>query len=297
VRPYAFYFCLLLFDFSSLSSLMDLKVHEVVAKNYGADHPNRIHSDDGAARYGFTGALVPGVGLYAYLTRPVLEILGMEWLERGAMSAKFIHPVFDGETVYVESRITGVDPIGLRLQLFNRSGTLCATGTADLSSSLQRFAPQDYPRRPLPASGKLPQATIGNFRVGDHLGSLEFTLDWAGGRAKFLDDVGETSPVYRGSAAVCHPAFWIAQANEIVMQNMALGPWIHTASEAQHYSVARDGDRVSLRGRVIDLFEKRGNEYIVLELGLFGEEDRPIARIKHTAIIKLREPGKDEQTE
>jgi hypothetical protein len=269
---------------------MNLTVHEVVAKNYGADHSNRIHSDDGAGRYGFTGALVPGVGLYAYLTRPVLETLGVEWLERGAMSAKFIHPVYDGEIVYVKSRITGIDPIELRLELFNRSGTLCATGAADIPSSLPRIDPEDYPHRPLPASGKLPQSTIDSFRVGDHLGSLEFRLDWAGRMVKFLDDVVEISPIYRGSDAICHPAFWIAQANEIVMRNMALGPWIHTASEAQHYSVARDGDRVSLRGRVIDLFEKRGNEYIGLELGLFGEEDRPIAKIKHTAIIKLREP-------
>jgi hypothetical protein len=275
---------------------MDLTVHEVVAKNYAADHANRIHSDDGAAKYGFTGALVPGVGLYAYLTRPVLETLGMGWLEGGAMSAKFIHPVYDGESVYVESRIAGIDPIGLRLELFNRSGTLCATGRADIPSSLQGFDPEDYPPRPLPASGKLPPATIDNFRVGDHFGSLEFTLDWVGRMAKFLDDVVETSPIYRGSAAVCHPAFWIAQANEIVMQNMALGPWIHTASEAQHYSAARDGDRVSLRGRVIDLYEKRGNEYIALELGIFGEEGRPIAKIKHMAIIKLREPDKDEQS-
>jgi hypothetical protein len=279
-----------------MENVMDLTVHEVIAKNYGAEHANRIHSDDGAARYGFTGALVPGVGLYAYLTRPVLETLGMDWLERGAMSAKFVHPVYDGERVSVESRITGLDPIGLRLELFNRSGTLCATGGADLPSSRQRFDPEDYPHRPLPASGKLPQATIGNFRVGDHLGSLEFTLDWAGRTAKFLDDVVDTSPVYRGADAICHPAFWVAQANEILMQNMALGPWIHTASEAQHYSVARDGDRVSLGGRVIDLFEKRGNEYIVLDLGLFGDEGRPIAKIKHTAIIKLREPDKDEQT-
>jgi hypothetical protein len=279
-----------------MENVMDLTVHEVIAKNYGADHANRIHSDDGAARYGFTGALVPGVGLYAYLTRPVLETLGMDWLERGAMSAKFVHPVYDGERVSVESRITGLDPIGLRLELFNRSGTLCATGSADLPSSRQRFDPEDYPHRPLPASGKLPQATIGNFRVGDHLGSLEFTLDWAGRTAQFLDDVVDTSPVYRGADAICHPAFWVAQANEILMRNMALGPWIHTASEAQHYSVARDGDRVSLGGRVIDLFEKRGNEYIVLDLGLFGDEGRPIAKIKHTAIIKLREPDKDEQT-
>lgn len=276
---------------------MNVTVHEVVAKNYGADHANRIHSDDGAARYGFTGALVPGVGLYAYLTRPVLERLGMEWLARGAMSANFIHPVYDGERVSIECRSSGIDPIGLRLELFNRSGVLCATGAAGMPSSLHRFDQEDYPLQALPASDRLVPAAIDNFRVGDGIGSLEFTLDWAGRIAKFLDDVLENSPVYCGSDAVCHPAFWIAQANEILMRNIALGPWIHTASEAQHYSVAKDGERVLLRGRVIDLHIRRGNEYISLELGFFGEQGRQIAKVKHTAIIKLREPDKDEQTD
>ena len=43
-----------------------------------------------------------------------------------------------------------------------------------------------------------------------------------------------------------------------------------------------------LRGRVIDLYERHGHELIVVDLGLFGEYDRPVAHIKHTAIIKLR---------
>ncbi|MGH9854951.1 MAG: hypothetical protein ACREBD_34400, partial [Blastocatellia bacterium] len=103
---------------------------------------------------------------------------------------------------------------------------------------------------------------------------------------EFLDNMVETSPIYRD---LCHPAFWIAQANEILMRNIALGPWIHTSSETQHYSIARDGERLSLRGRVVELYEKRGHELIVADLGMFGEDDRPIATIKHTAIIRLRE--------
>ena len=52
---------------------------------------------------------------------------------------------------------------------------------------------------------------------------------------------------------------------------------------------ARDGERLSMRGRVIDLYVRRGHDLIVVDLGLFGENDRPVAHIKHTAIIKLRE--------
>jgi acyl-coenzyme A thioesterase PaaI-like protein len=73
------------------------------------------------------------------------------------------------------------------------------------------------------------------------------------------------------------------------MRNIALGSWIHTASEVRHYTVARDGDRLSLRGRVIDLYERRGHELVVVDLALFGENDRMVAHIRHTAIIKLRD--------
>lgn len=266
-----------------------LSSHEVVAKNYGADHANKIHSDDGAAKYGFAGALVPGVGLYAYMTRPVVDLLGLEWLECGAMKAKFFHPIYDGEIVRIASRIGRIDPIELSIELFNQSSNLSAAGMAGMPSMIQRLDPGDYPHRPLPE--QLRPATIDSFCVGDLLGSLEFKLDWAGRIVKFLDDVVETSPIYRDPEAVCHPAFWIAQANEILMQNVALGPWVHTASETQHYSMARDGEQLSMRGRVVDLYQKRGNEYVVLDLGIFAELDRPIAKIKHAAIIKLREPG------
>jgi acyl dehydratase len=263
----------------------ELPVYEVTAKNYGADHANRIHSDEGAARYGFAGALVPGVGLYAYLTRPVIGALGREWLERGAMSAKFVKPVYDGEKVQARARVADNDPLELTLELVNQSGELCAVGSAGLPNSSTALDPGAYPFR---APAQLWPASIASLSIGDTLGSFEFHPDMKGEMPKFLDNVVETSPIYD---SICHPAFWIAQANEILMRNIALGPWIHTASDARHYAVARDGELLSLRGRVIDLYERRGHELIVVDLGLFGETDRPVAHIKHTAIIKLREAG------
>ncbi|MGH9751219.1 MAG: hypothetical protein ACREA2_00400 [Blastocatellia bacterium] len=261
----------------------ELPVYEVVAKNYGVDHANKIHSNEVAARHGFAGALVPGVGLYAYLTRPVVDALGREWLERGAMSAKFIKPVYDGEKVQARATIARNDPIEMRLELFNPSSEICAIGSAVLPISLPALDPNEYPFRP-PA--RLRPASTSSFSIGDTFGSFEFDMDLKDEMPNFLDNVVETSPIYDST---CHPAFWIAQANEILMRNIALGPWIHTASDARHYALARDGERLILRGRVIDLYERRGHELIVAALGLFGENDRPVAHIKHTAIIKLRE--------
>ena len=268
-----------------------LPVYDVVAKNYGADHANKIHSDEGAAKYGFAGALVPGVGLYAYLTRPVADALGREWLERGAMSAKLIKPVYDGEKVQAQATVVDNDPIELKLGLLNQSAELCAIGSAGLPNSLPAPDPNEYQFCALPNGAQLRAATIAGFSIGDALGSLEFNLDLKGELSQFLDNVVETSPIY---GSVCHPAFWIAQANEILMRNITLGPWIHTASDARHYALAKDGERLALRGRVIDLYERRGHELIVVDLGLFGENDRHVAHIKHTAIIRLREGGSGE---
>lgn len=266
---------------------------EVVSKNYGADHANRIHSDEGAAAYGFAGALVPGVAIYAWLTRPVVRTLGLEWLARGSMTAKFLNPVYDAQAVVVEGRIEGLTPPDISLELRNSTGMLCAVGRAGLPRELQGLEAVNYPENPLPGPGELRPAEIESIAIGEVFGSLDFVLDLPAMEDGFLADMIDDSPVYRGSDAVCHPAWWIAKANEMIMQNVALGPWIHTASKLQQYDIPQNGETLSMRGRVIEAAEKRGHEMITLDLAVFGEGDRPITRVLHSAIIKLNPLRKD----
>jgi hypothetical protein len=76
------------------------------------------------------------------------------------------------------------------------------------------------------------------------------------------------------------------------MRNIALGPWIHLKSLVRHCAIPRDGERLSLRGKVIDAYDRRGHEILEAVLAVFGDADRPIADISHSAIIKLREPSR-----
>lgn len=276
---------------------MDLKIDQniapypVTARNYGADHANKIHSDEGAAEYGFEGALVPGVAVYAYLTRPVVDTLGLDWLAWGTASAKFLKPVYDAEKVRVTARVTGLDPVRMNLELENEKGAICAIGTVGLPGPAPPLDPKRYPFRALPDADRKRPATIDAIKPGEIFGSLNFILDLQGEVAMFLDDVVDDSPIYRGREAVCHPAYWISQANEMIMHNVELGPWIHTASEIRHYDLARHGEKLSLRGSVTGSQERRGHELITVDLGLFGEGERPIAQITHTAIIRIRGTG------
>jgi hypothetical protein len=53
--------------------------YRVKARNTSTNSENKIHDDATARRYGFRGALVPGVTVYAYLTEPVVAAFGPAW--------------------------------------------------------------------------------------------------------------------------------------------------------------------------------------------------------------------------
>ena len=50
--------------------------YEVVARNFSEANENKIHSDEIARKYGFKGALVPGVAVWGHLTHPLAERFG-----------------------------------------------------------------------------------------------------------------------------------------------------------------------------------------------------------------------------
>jgi hypothetical protein len=148
-------------------------------------------------------------------------------LERGALAAKLIQPVYHGEQVSVRGTVTQVEPVEMQLELFNAAGALCAVGRAGLPPELPTLDPNNYPAQPLPLPEQRLAATINTVPAGTVLGSLDFVLDLAGEGAAFLDKVVEAAPFYRGANvedALCHPAYLPAQANEILLRNVALGP-------------------------------------------------------------------------
>src|SRR6266850_5667523 len=62
-----------------------------------------------------------------------------------------------------------------------------------------------------------------------------------------------------------HPAILLSLANEILVSNYELGPWMHTASEVRNFSFARDGELIRVQARIEDRFERKGHEFVVLD--------------------------------
>jgi hypothetical protein len=70
-----------------------------------------------------------------------------------------------------------------------------------------------------------------------------------------------------------------------------MGPWIHVGSVIRHLGGARVGETLTTRGKVRSLFDKKGREFVELDLAIVaGPRSRPVAHVLHTAIYQLPPP-------
>jgi hypothetical protein len=241
----------------------------VRAVNTAADSENRIHDDSVAAEYGFRGGLVPGVTVYGYMASAVIDHFGPQWLESGAMDVRFFEPFYEGEQVAVS--IAEQEQGRVKVDAGSR-----ASATAWMDKAGQ---PADNPaEHPMPERIAASREAL---KPGTILGTIDKTLD--------LSQPGMAAPLdaYIGDERFVHPAILLALANEILVRNYILGPWIHSSSEVRNYASARDGEHVQVRGKIVDAHERKGHEFVVLDVAILAGE-RLLSRIRHIAIWKPR---------
>jgi hypothetical protein len=263
-----------------------LPPHRLRAHNAATASENKIHDDTVARRHGFAGGLVPGITVFGYLTTPVVDTWGAAWLERGCMTARFRQPIYEGDDVSIVGT-TGSDgdAITADLEAHNESGDVCAVAVARLEPtrpevpSLDEFPEAARPiQRYEPTSDAMASVgVLGSVEAGFHAGRMDETLAL----------VGDDLPLYR-DLGVAHPTWLLYFANALLSSNVALGPWIHTASTVQNYGVLRDGQRLSARGRVAGLDERRGHQIVDLDVLLVADGSVPVMHVRHSAIYRLR---------
>ena len=262
-----------------------------VAYNPATASDNRIHSDDVARRYGFRGGLVPGVGVYAYLVQPAVEQWGIEWLTRGHARVVLQTPLYDGRRFDVRVKPEGA--ARLHAQLLDADGVCCAEGEAGLSDApsappVLRGDPR-VPRRE--ARPPATRAVLERPRETG-LGALSEQWNGDGPYGSYARDPADMPELLRPDAGgYANPGFTLGLANSALAFNVTLGPWIHVQSEVQHFAPIPRGARLTVEASVEDLFEKRGHEFVDLDVGVFLEPDRPALRVRHRAIYVLREPA------
>jgi hypothetical protein len=261
--------------------------YEVLAHNTATQSDNKIHDDEVARRFGFSGGLVPGVDVYAYLTHPPAEAWGIDWLERGTMRGRFLTPVYEGERVTVDV-VEHVEADGgpvVKLELRNDGGDVCAVGEASLPDDVID-APEAGLWQDVPQASAPPPASPLSLSVGTAFGlsAHGFHAEHAG---TYLDDVRETLALYRDER-VAHPGWLLRDANFVLARNVRLGPWIHVESVTRHHRLVHDGQVVQTRAIVTREWEHKGHRFVELDVAVLA--DGEVAhRITHTAIYAPRQ--------
>jgi acyl dehydratase len=257
------------------------QTHRVSAYNTSKFSENKIHDDTVARKYGFSGGLVPGVDVLAYMLHMPVAKWGRSFLERGLIEARFVKPVYDGEI----AEVAAVDEAdGLTIEVQSK-GELCATGNASLPASVPTFNLADY-TAVAPVRERRPVNTA-SYEIGRWLGTEP--RRWAGEAAcEYLADIRETDPIY-GREAIGHPGLYPRIMNKVLVDNAILGPWIHVGTRMQLLAVAKPGDELTARAKVIGNYDKKGHRFVELDALVVANGTTPLAHCWHIAIYQPRE--------
>jgi acyl dehydratase len=262
--------------------MADAAPYHVVAFNSARDSENKIHDDAVARRFGFTGGLVPGVDVYAYMTHPAVARWGRAWLEGGTATCRFVQPVYHGDPATIAAADAADGALAITVE---SHGALCATGEARLAGDAPEIADVAAPPAP-PAIAARPPADEATLAVGTLLGmhKLDVTSAFA---ASYLDDVRETDPLY-AREGLAHPGMILRTCNWALSHNVVLGPWMHVGSTVRHLGTVAVGEVLSVRARVSANYERKGHRFVELEALALAGASRKVARIHHVAIYRPR---------
>jgi acyl dehydratase len=252
------------------------------AFNTATESENKIHDDATASKFGFTGGLVPGVDVFAYMAHGPMKMWGLDWLSEGGMRAKFITPVYDGDDATLTATIVGDD--GLQLDLSSR-GQLCGTGSALLET--EGPLPDIPPRGVQPDQEKRPAASMASLPVGLVMGYPGEPYTTALG-CEHLDAVREERALY-DDGRICNPAYMLRRVNYILATNVKLGPWIHVESDVRMHSLLVDGDEMDVRAVVTDNVNHKGHLIVTMAFAILAGKERLVMSGQHRAIYEPRQ--------
>ena len=258
--------------------------YEVRANNLSRASENKIHDDSVAQRFGFTGALVPGVEVHAYACHPVVARWGRDWLARGAIESRFLKPVYDQDLAVATAEPQPDGSLAIRVE---SAGVLSATATAHLPERAEAApAIADFPWAAPPAAEDRPPASEETLAVGRWLGTAAEPMTQQV-LADYLAGIRETEPLYAAEGLV-HPGLVLRLCNKALTQNVRLGPWIHVGSAARNLGLARVGEALDVRARILSNEDRKGHRIVELDALVVADGARPVARVRHTAIWRVR---------
>ncbi len=262
-----------------------MPVHNAVARNFAEASENKIHSDDIAKRFGFTGALVPGVTVFGHLAWPLTRRFGERWLQGSWVTTRFIKPAYHSRNDLTDGSRDGRRKSRGRMQ--ERRGRVAGdAGVHDRDGAACRWIRMrtSAVRRGRTFASRSPgiRSTSTN-RSRRTCGSRTTTLN-----REYAARVDDETELFR--KGVLHPHAILSQANQVLVRRFVMPAWIHTGSEMRFRRLLRVGDAVEVRAVPLEKWERKGHQFIKLYVA-YAVRGEIATEIFHTAIFRVRADG------
>lgn len=264
------------------------------AFNQIPDSDNRIHSDELAKAYGFTGALVPGVTVSSYLLHPAVQAWGVNWLECGSAHVSIKSPLYD--QMKFDVHVTSQES-AYRAELLS-DGRLCATAEVGIADSLPKV-PVLRGDTLIRADFKAPAVSRALMEALRVKGCAAVRYHWSADHemARYLRHQQHLPALLRtdgeaGAVGFANMAFLLGCANRHFAAIAQMSPWIHMETWSQNYQPVALGTALISEMKITHLFDKKGHEFADCEFNLFRADNRTcVCSITQRAIYQLRLPG------
>jgi acyl dehydratase len=258
-----------------------MAVHTATARNFAEASENKIHSDEIAKRFGFTGALVPGVTVFGHLAWPLTQRFGVSWLQGSWVTTRFLKPAYHAETISLLDRETGEDSVAVDCK--NGAEVLLAA----LECTLEELQPPADPHASI-SGPQGPQERVEIAWDTVHVEEPFATYLWQPDDAfnrEYAARVDDDTEVFR--KGVLHPHAILSQANQVLVRKFVMPAWIHTGSEVRFRRLLRAGDAIEVRAVPLAKWERKGHQFIKLYVA-YVVSGEIATEIWHTAIFRVR---------
>ena len=264
-----------------------LTLYQIRAVNDAATSENKIHSDEIARKFGFTGALVSGVSVFGYLTHPLVKAFGEDWLSRGIADVKFIKPA------YVDDLLT-IKTDTVAESAHHRHCVITALNeTGELLARLESWRPQSVPSNrstfePITNTSESIREEISFERINLNQPAADytFTVDHALHQG-CLEIMRDGLAVYnQANSMLVHPYYLLKECNQALMRMFVLPAWIHVGSKLIFHRSVKVGQIVTVKTTPIEKWESKGHQFIRLNIAMTVDEIH-VLEVEHTAIFRI----------
>ena len=252
--------------------------YAATARNFSTSSENRIHSDEIAKKFGFKGALVPGVAVYGHLTYLLAERFGEDWLGHSMDSVRLLKPAYHEDRLSFD--LTQNDGL-CEVRCFNEAQELLAVLTSSSPETLPEPKPASIFDAPCKTADRI-EITWDSVVEGQPFAPWDVTLS-AELNQRYTSQVADTLPWYETFA---HPHLLLSIANSALTKEYVMPTWIHVGSETRHRQALKVGDEITVKAVPLEKWQKKGHEFIRLYLS-FWRGETLTTDILHTAIFKV----------